>query len=323
MRALHCHHSLSRPKISSGRPHRSSLVGGYGGRVCHLHVQWHMGFGFVPCCAIVVTDKWIFKHKFKADRTFERYKACWFFCGFTQRPSIDYDKTSILIAKLVTVRIVLSLALSRDWPIHQLDVKNAFLHGTLIETIYYIQSTGFFNPAQPDLVSCLNKSLYSLKQAPRAWYDRFASYLLSLGFVKAKSDTSLFIFRWGSEIVYLLLYVDDIVLTASGTELLQRIISTLQREFSIKDLGQLHHFFGISVQRQLSNLLLSQRQYMMEITERAGMVNSKPFTTLVDTSLKLSGDSGDTVSDPTHYHNSVISLQYLTFTHPDISYTIQ
>jgi hypothetical protein len=89
--------------------------------------------------------------------------------------------------------------------------------------------------------------LYDLKQAPGAWYSRFASYLLSLGFVEAKLDTSLFIFHRGSETVYLLLYVDDIVLIASNTELLQRTISASQWEFSMKDLGQLHHFLDISV----------------------------------------------------------------------------
>lgn len=114
------------------------------------------------------------------------------------------------------VHTVLSLALYRKWPIHQLDVKNAFLHGTLSETVYCVQPSGFEDPAHPDLICRLNKSLYGLKQAPRAWFNRFATYLLSLGFVEAKSDTSLFVFRRGSDTAYLLLYVDDIVLTASS-----------------------------------------------------------------------------------------------------------
>jgi hypothetical protein len=96
--------------------------------------------------------------------------------------------------KHAAVCTVMSLAPSRDWSVHQLDVKNAFLHGMLTETVYRTQSTGFFDPAQPDLVCCLNKSMYSLKQTLRMWYNRFASYLLSLGFVEAKSNTSLFIF---------------------------------------------------------------------------------------------------------------------------------
>ena len=99
---------------------------------------------------------------------------------------------------------------------HQLDVKNAFLHGTLSKTIYCSQPAGFVGTSRPDMVCRLNKSLYGLKQAPRAWHSRFATFLLTLGFTEFKSDTSLFIYRRGDETAYLLLYVDDIVLTASS-----------------------------------------------------------------------------------------------------------
>ena len=112
--------------------------------------------------------------------------------------------------------MVLTLALSRSWPIHQLDVKNAFLHGTLNETVYCVQPTRFVDSAKPNHVCRLNKSLYGLKQAPRAWHSRFASHITSLGFVEAKSDTSLFIYCKGVDMAFLLLYVDDIVLTASS-----------------------------------------------------------------------------------------------------------
>jgi hypothetical protein len=89
-----------------------------------------------------------------------------------------------------------------------------------------------------------------LKQAPRAWYSRFATFLLSLGFTEARSDTSLFVYHRGPETVYLLLYVDDIVLTASSQQLLRRIIDALMKEFAMKDLGPLHYFLGMAVQRQ-------------------------------------------------------------------------
>jgi hypothetical protein len=138
-------------------------------------------------------------------------------------------------------------------------VKNAFLHGTLTKTIYCCQPTSFTVPAHPDLVCHLRKSLYGLKQAPRAWYSRFASYLTTLGFIEAKSDTSLFIFRCGSDTVYLLLYVDDIILTVSSTELPRRTIFALQREFTMKDLGPLHHFLGITVECRLDGLFLHHR----------------------------------------------------------------
>jgi len=172
---------------------------------------------------------------------------------------VDFDETFSPVVKPATVRTVLSLALSRHWPIHQLDVKNAFLHGILSETVYCAQPDGFEDSAHPDFVCRLNRSLYGLKQAPRTWYSRFATYLLSLGFIEAKSDTSLFVYHRGPDTIYLLLYVDDIVLTASSPALLQRTIQALQQEFSMKDLGKLHHFLGMHVQRSGSGLLLSQR----------------------------------------------------------------
>jgi hypothetical protein len=118
-------------------------------------------------------------------------------------------------------------------PIHQLDVNNAFLQGTLTETVFYAQPSGFEDSAHLDFVCRLNWSLYVLEQAPRAWYNRFASFLLKLSFIEAKTDSSLFIYHSGADTVYLLLYVDDIVLTASSSALLQRIISALQHEFSL------------------------------------------------------------------------------------------
>jgi hypothetical protein len=129
--------------------------------------------------------------------------------------------------KLATVRTVLATAVSHNLPIQQLDVKNVFLYGTLTETVYCCQPMGFTDLAHPDLVCHLRKYLYRLKQAPRAWYSRFASYLTTLGFIEAKSDTSLFIFHHGSDTVYLLLYVDDIILTASSTELLVALFPLL------------------------------------------------------------------------------------------------
>jgi len=245
-----------------------------------------------PPRANVVTGKWIFKHKLQSDGSLERYKARWVLRGFTQRPGVDFDETFSPVVKPATVRTVLSLALTRHWPIHQLDVKNAFLHGNLTETVYCQQLSGFEDPAHPDFVCLLKKSLYGLKQAPRAWYSRMASYLLSIGFVEAKSDTSLFIYQRGSDTAYLLLYVDDIVLTASSSDFLRRIISALQREFAMKDLGELHHFLGMHVQRRGDGLLLSQRQYMLDILDRAGMTECKPCSTPVDTNSKVAAAEG-------------------------------
>ncbi|GJZ12556.1 ribonuclease H-like domain-containing protein [Tanacetum coccineum] len=135
--------------------------------------------------------------------------------GSTQLTGIDVDETFSPVVKPATIRTVLSLALSRHWPVHQLDVKNAFLHGSLSETVYMQQPPGFRDSQHPDHVCLLQRSLYGLKQAPRAWFQRFAAYAARVGFIHSRCDTSLFIYRRGSDTTYLLLYVDDIILLAS------------------------------------------------------------------------------------------------------------
>jgi hypothetical protein len=131
----------------------------------------------------------------------------------------------------------------------------------------------------------------------------------------------LFVYHKGAYMIYIL-YVDDIVLTASSMPLLRRTITALQQEFSLKDLGPLHHFLGMHIQQSASGITLSQRQYMIEILERAGMSDCKPCTTPVDINPKLSAD-GDPVSNPTEFRSLAGALQYLTFTRPDIAYAVQ
>ncbi|XP_066333938.1 uncharacterized mitochondrial protein AtMg00810-like [Miscanthus floridulus] len=189
--------------------------------------------------------------------------------------------------------------------------------------MYCSQPTGFADPALLDHVCKLNKSLYEMKQAPHAWYSRFAAYLLTLGFTEAKSDTSLFIYRRGTETVYLLLYVDDIVLTASSQQLLLHMIAALKKEFAMKDLGPLHHFLGVAVQQHRDTLILSQRQYTLDILDRHGMSGCNPCSTPVDTCAKVSAYAGPPMDDPTAYCSLAGALQYLTFTRPDIAYAVQ
>ncbi|GJR75692.1 ribonuclease H-like domain-containing protein [Tanacetum coccineum] len=207
-------------------------------------------------------------------------------------------------------------------PVHQLDVKNAFLHGYLSETVYMHQPPGFRDPRHPDHVCLLQISLYGLRQAPRARFQRFAAYAARVGFHHSRCDSSLFIYRHGSDTAYLLLYVDDIVLTASSSILLQRVIGSLHAEFSMTDLGPLNYFLGISVTRNTSGMFLSQSKYATKVLERANMLAYNPCRTPVDTDTKLAAD-GDPVSDPTLYRSLAGALQYLTFTRPDISYAVQ
>ncbi|GJV42892.1 ribonuclease H-like domain-containing protein [Tanacetum coccineum] len=249
-----------------------------------------------PANVNVVRSMWLFKHKFNADGSLSRYKARLVANGRSQQQGIDCDETFSPVVKPATIRTVLSLAVSREWPIHQLDVKNAFLHGHLTETVYMHQPPGFVDSVHPDYVCHLQRSLYGLKQAPRAWFQRFASFVTRIGFQHSKTDTSLFVFHRGPDVAYLLLYVDDIILTASSTTFLQRIISLLHGEFAMTDLGSLNYFLGVSAQRTASGMFLSQSKFAVEILERANMQKCNPCKTPVDTESKL-GPDGEPVSD--------------------------
>jgi hypothetical protein len=121
-----------------------------------------------PPDANIVSGKWIFKNQFHSDGTLTRRKARWVIRGYSQRPGVDYNETFSPVVKPATIHIILNLALSRGWPIHQLDVKNALLHGNLNETVYCQQPPGFIKPSAPNHVCLLKKSLYGLRQEPCA-----------------------------------------------------------------------------------------------------------------------------------------------------------
>jgi hypothetical protein len=222
-----------------------------------------------------------------------------------------------------TIYTVLSIATLAAWPIHQLDVKNAFLHGKLSETVYCEQPAGFQDSSQPSHVCMLNKSLYSLKQAPHTWFLRFKNHLYTLGFRASRADTSLFILHKAHYSVYLLLYVDYIILTANSRQLLDQIIAQLCQEFSMSDLGPLQHFLGIHVTTTPTSLFLGQEQYALELLKRAGMEHCNPVSTPIDTKAKLSATDGQPVSNPTEYRSIAGALQYLTLTRPNLQYVVQ
>ncbi|GKC70523.1 ribonuclease H-like domain-containing protein [Tanacetum coccineum] len=287
------HHMVTRAKAEISKPLARMN--------CHATITSHIPRSYLHALRDPNWHKdMLFKHKFNADGSLSRR---------SQQQGIDCDKTFSPVAvnsnpptnaDPSSIRTVMSLAVTRDWPIHQLDVKNAFLHGQLSET----------------------RSLYGLKQAHRAWFQRFASFITRVGFQYSKTNTSLFVYHKGSDVAYLLLYVDDIILTASSTALLQRIITLLHSEFAMTDLGSLNYFLGIFAQQSKSGLFLCQSKFAEEILERAHMQHYNLCKTPVDIESKL-GSNGDPVSDPTLYRSLAGALQYLTFTRPDISYVVQ
>jgi hypothetical protein len=270
----------------------------------------------------LVGCKWVYRIKRKANGDIERYKARLVAKGFHQRPGIDYTQTFSPVVKPITVRLVLSLALQHNWPLRQLDVNNAFLHGTLTEEVYMQQPPGFTHPDKPHHVCRLRKSIYGLKQAPRAWYHTLRKFLCDCGFVNSKSDSSLFILQHHGTILYILVYVDDIIVTGNSNVKVNECITKLANTFSIKDMGKLHYFLGVEVIPTSTGLFLSQHKYIADLLERTKMMDSKPVLTPLSTSVTLTKDDGSPTTDVTFYRSTIGSLQYLSMTRPDIAFSV-
>lgn len=175
---------------------------------CHLDPP-EKGLNVIGC-------KWVFKLKRKAYGTIDRYKVRLVVKAFKQRYGIDYEDTFSAIGKPTTIRVLLSLVVCRGWSMHQMDIQNAFLHGFLQEDVYMQQPSGFEDSRYPHYFCKLDKSFYGLKQAPRAWFSHLSSKIQGLGFKPSKVDVSLFIFNQGGVVIYMLIYVDDIIIISSS-----------------------------------------------------------------------------------------------------------
>jgi transposase InsO family protein len=273
-----------------------------------------------PSGAHIVGCRWVFTVKHNPDGTVERLKARLVAKGFTQTYGLDYTETFSPVAKLNSIRIIISLAANLAWPLHQLDVKNAFLHGDLSETVYMAQPPGF--ESKGESVCHLHKSIYGLKQSPRAWFDKFSNTVISHGMTRSQVDHSVFFNRTNKGIVILVVYVDDIVITGSDSHAIQTLISHLCSSFLTKDLGKLRYFLGIEVARSKAGISLSQRKYTLDLLKDTGYLGSKPVATPMETNLKLMPDDGELINDPEMYRRLVGKLIYLTITRPDISYAV-
>lgn len=216
--------------------------------------------------------KWVFTIKHTPDGKVDRYKARLVAKGYTQTYGIDYEETFAAVAKMNSIRTLISCAVNLDWEIYQMDVKNAFLHGDLQEEVYMEIPLGFETNQTIGKVLRLHRSLYGLKQSPRAWFDRFRQAMLKMGYSQSNADHTLF-FKCGmNKISILIVYVDDIVITGDDIEEITRLKSHLAKEFEVKDLGRLRYFLGIEVSRGPKGIFLSQRKYVLDLLHEAGML---------------------------------------------------
>lgn len=254
------------------------------------------------------------------DGSISRLKAPLVAKGFTQTYGVDYTETFSLVAKLSSVHVIISLAANLDWPLHQLDVKNAFLHGDLHENVYMAQPPGF--ESKGESVCHFKKSIYGLKQSPRAWFDKFSKVVVSHGMNRNQVDHSVFLKQITLGIVILVVYVDDIVITKSDKKCIQILIHHLSSNFLTKDLGKLRYFLGIEVARSKQGISLSQRKYTLDIFRVTSYLGCKPISTPMDPNHKLMPNEGNLIKDPEMYRKLKGKLICLTITRPDISYTV-
>ncbi|RVX18212.1 Retrovirus-related Pol polyprotein from transposon RE1 [Vitis vinifera] len=236
--------------------------------------------------------KWIFTVKYKADDTVERYKARLVAKGFTQTYGIDYTETFAPVAKLNTIRVLLSLAANLDWPLHQFDIKNAFLNGELEEEVFMMLPPGFCKEEEE-----------------------------TRGYQQGQSDHTMF-FKQSNDgrMTILIVYVDDIILTGDDTGEVERLKKVLATEFEVKDLGQMRYFLGMEVARSRKGISISQRKYVLDLLTETGMLGCKPSDTPIKARNRMESD-GKPV-DREKYQRLVGRLIYLSHTRPDIAFAV-
>uniref|UniRef100_A0A803NL56 Reverse transcriptase Ty1/copia-type domain-containing protein n=1 Tax=Cannabis sativa TaxID=3483 RepID=A0A803NL56_CANSA len=231
----------------------------------------------------VIGCKWVYRIKLNADGSVERYKARLVAKGFHQTQGLDYHETFSPVVKLNSIRLVLSLAVSFNWIVKQLDIQNAFLHGDLTETVYMTQPEGFVDPDHPHHVCKLTKSDFA--------------------------------------VIVLLIYVADIIVAGSSSSAIADLLTYLNTRFTVKDLEPLHFFLGVQVHRSTTDFHLSQTKNIWDLLTKTGLLDTKPVTTpMALTSLSLY--DGEPLTDGTSYCSLVGALQYCTLTRPDISFTV-
>ena len=275
--------------------------------------------------------KWIFKIKYNADGSVERYKARVVAKGYAQKEGIDYNETFAPVAKMTSIRTLLALAAIEDLEVHQMDVKTAFLNGDLEEEIYMDQPEGYASKGQESLVCKLSKTLYGLKQSPRAWYKKIDEYFASQGLKKSHADPNIYVLRITNGFIIIALYVDDLIIVCNNTELLLKTKSHLATRFEMKDLEEIHYILGMQITRDREKhmISLSQQKYLENILQRFGMEDCKPLATPLDSNSKLSRDMSPQIPKEVKemmgipYQNAVSNLVYAMIgTWADISYPV-
>lgn len=272
----------------------------------------------LPKGRVPISCKWVFRVKPGDGGIPDRYKARLVARGFSQRFGFDYTETYSPVIKLDTLRTMLAVANQEQMYMHQMDVRTAFLNGDLSEEIFMSQPEGFAEKAE--LVCRLRKSLYGLKQASKAWNDRFHRFISRLGFKRSNSDQCLYWRGENDRRIYLILYVDDILVFGRNLKEIRIVKACLSREFDMTDIGDVTGFLGMRIERDMDKRILriSQRRYLEGLLNRFNMSDCKPSKVPMECRLKLEkGEESRRTSKP--YRELIGCLMYATLTtRPDL-----
>ena len=270
-----------------------------------------------------VSCRWVYTLKCKSDGSLDRYKARLVARGYTQTFGIDYIETFAPVAKINTIRILISLAVNFDWPLNQYDIKNAFLNGEQKEEIYMKIPPGIGGSMYEGKVCKLKKALYGLKQSPRAWFGRFTQAMKLLGYQQSNGEHTLFFKHTSPNLLTILIvYVDDILITGNNLEEIKCLERHLHKNFQVKQLGPLKYFLGIEFARSSEGILMTQQKYIMEILEETKHINCHVSDTPIEVNHKLTLSEEEPRVELNSYQKLIGKLLYLSHTRPDICYTV-
>ena len=248
--------------------------------------------------------------------------------GYSQTQGVDYEEVFSPVVRYSSIRTLLALANAQNLEIHQMDVKTAFLNGSIEHNIYMSQPEGFIDPDHPDYVCKLKKSIYGLKQSARCWNQTLDSFLLRNGYRKNGADECIYVKSKRNDdglisFVILAIYVDDIIPISNDVEMLNEEKELLRKEFEMVDQGEIHFVLGMSIKRDRENkvLFINQEKYLESILSRFGMQDCKPMLTPLDPGVTLHKRLSNEESCDKHmYQQAIGCLTYVsTATRPDIA----